>query len=67
MNKLAMKLRKHTAILPNKKNPKISLAVRNKFLFLLFLTLALIFDLMVRPPSSNLFDHQSLPNMPATE
>ncbi|MEM8831170.1 MAG: hypothetical protein AAGE96_17695 [Cyanobacteria bacterium P01_G01_bin.19] len=59
-----MKQVKPTAILP-KKNLKISLAVRYKFFLLLVLTLALIFDVVVRPPSSKLFDYQSLPEMPA--
>ena len=47
------------------KNLKISLAVRHKFLILLLLTLALIFDMVVRQPSSELLDRQSLPEMPA--
>ncbi|MDJ0575594.1 MAG: hypothetical protein QNJ65_10565 [Xenococcaceae cyanobacterium MO_234.B1] len=47
------------------KNPKISLAVRHKFLILLLLTLALMFDIVVRQPSSKLLDRQSLPEMPA--
>ncbi|WP_186376113.1 hypothetical protein [Hyella patelloides] len=46
------------------KHFKSSLAVRHKFLILLLLTLAVIFDLVVRQPSSELLDKQSLPEMP---
>ncbi|MEM8676408.1 MAG: hypothetical protein AAGF83_21460 [Cyanobacteria bacterium P01_G01_bin.67] len=41
------------------------LAVRNKFLLLLLLTLALMFDVMVRPPRSKLFQERSLPSTSA--
>ncbi len=50
--------RKSEAIAP-KKNYQISCAVRYKFFFLLLLTLALMFDIVIRPPSTNLLDDRS--------
>ncbi len=47
------------------KNIKFSQAVRHKFLILLFLTLALMFDIIFRQPNSELLEDQSLPEMPA--
>ncbi len=61
-----MKPEKQTATLP-KKNYKISLAVRSKFFLLLLISLALIFDEIVRPPSSKLFYNQSSPEVPAAK
>ena len=47
-------------IIAPKKNQKISIAVRSKFLFLLFLTIALIFDVVIRPPNYKLLENQSV-------
>ncbi len=46
------------------KNIRFSQAVRHKFLILLFLTLALMFDIIFRQPNSELLEDQSLPEMP---
>ena len=46
------------------KNLKISLAVRHKFFILLLLSLALMFDVIFRQPSSKLLNHQSQPEIP---
>ena len=47
------------------KNLKIAQAVRHKFLILLFLTLALIFDIIFRQPNSKFIEDKSLPEIPA--
>jgi hypothetical protein len=44
---------------------KISLAVQNKFIILLLLTLALMFDVINRQPNSDLFNNYSVPETPA--
>ena len=61
-----MKPEKQTATLP-KKNYKISLAVRSKFFLLLLISLALIFDEIVRPPSLKLFNNQSSSEVPVAK
>ena len=48
-------------------NLKISQAARHKFLILLLLTLALMFDIVFRQPNSELLEDQSLPEMPAAK
>ena len=48
-------------------NLKISQAARHKFLILLLLTLALIFDLVYRQPNLETLEEQSLPEMPAAK
>ena len=57
-----MKLDNKIGALP-KNNNHISFAVRYKFFFLLFFTLALMFDVMFRSPKSNLFNNRHLPKM----
>ena len=50
-----------------RKNPRLSLAVRDKFFLLLVLTLALIFDTISDRQSFRLFDNRTLPEIPAAE
>lgn len=42
-------------------------SVRHKFFLLVFLTLGLSFDLVVRQPNSNLLDNQYLLEVPAQQ
>ena len=57
-----MKFVKRLATIPNK-NTQLSLAVRYKFSFLLLITLALIFDLIVRPVNPKLSESQFSPEI----
>ena len=45
----------------SRKNPPLSLAVRDKFFLLLIIAIALILDTVSRQPNQRLFDNRILP------
>ncbi len=57
-----MKFVKRLTTIP-KRNTQLSLAVRSKFSFLLLITLALIFDIVVQPVNPKLSESQFLPEI----
>ncbi|MGK7951542.1 MAG: hypothetical protein AB4368_22840 [Xenococcaceae cyanobacterium] len=60
MTKISDEIRKTDS----QKNFLLSFAVRDKFFLLLLLTLILMFDAIVRQPSSELFKSRSCPEIP---